>query len=405
MKKLFKGLFTAASAAVMAVSFSVTAYADDVSIDVSEAKESTNWGQSITIPKAEFDAERITKDSIIKVAYEAKDYDGDELPIELIFQSWANTTSPNADDEGGVWAKVQASEFDAKTATYTYEDIVKAYGTEDFSQVQAIHVGDAGKAPIICKGLAISDCSKARETLDVSIDCSDAKDVSSWSTSLMIGFETFDSTTLTNKSTIEISFETDAEDPESSPVDIAIQSWENSTSPFAKDNGDVWVTVEPEKYTKDTAVFTYDAMVDAYGTADFSRVSALNICGTGKGRVKIKSVTIKNCVPADKGTHVKADEATDDSSEQEGDESSVSEADESKAEPAETTATAAAAAATDNNDSDKGGSNILWIVIGVVAGVGIAIAVIFVILTRKSSEEYDISRGRMVSKKKHKTKW
>lgn len=405
MKRVLRTIFTAAAVTAAMVCGTVNAAAEDVSLDVSSAVESTNWGQSVTINKSEFDAMRITKDSIIKVAYEAKDYDGDELPIELIFQSWSNDTSPNANEDGEVWARVQTDDFDGKSATYTYEDIVAAYGTEDFSQVQAIHVGDTNLAPAICKGIAISNCEKAKDTGEVSIDCSAAKASAHFGQSMVVRFETFDATTFTNKSKIKITYEAqDVENFSASPVNLAIQSWENSNSPYADSKGNVWVTVEPESFDETTAVFDYADLVDAYGTADFSRVSALNFCDKGTGTITVKSITMTECVAADKGTHIKTEEESPDDSSAE-DESKAD--DESSSEEAVTTTTAATttAAPADNNDEKSKGSNILWIIIGVVAGVGIAIAVIFIILTRKSSEEYDISRGRMVSKKKHKTKW
>ncbi|MBO6140199.1 MAG: hypothetical protein J6O40_00265 [Ruminococcus sp.] len=395
MKKLLKGMFCAAVMAAAAVSTYVTAFAEDVNIDVSEAVESSKWGQSITVNKADFDAERITKDSVIKVAFDAGDYSGEELPIELIFQSWNNTTSPNADKKGGVWAKITTDDFTEKSATFTYDAIVAAYGTDDFSEVQAICVGDTDLAPVTCKGMIITNCTKAKETINVSIDCSEAKRADNSNSSISVKYDVFDMTTLTQKSKIKITYalENKEVDLSKAPVNLAVQCFKDSNSPFANEDGTAWIAIEPESFDEKSAVFDYNAIVDAYGTADFSKIDMFHFRSTGADVMTIKSLEITDCVSADKGTHAKEEEVSEDES---------SEA----AESAEDTTSTAAAAVSDSGDSDKKekGSNVVFIIIGIVAGVAIAIGVIFAILTKQSSQEYDIDKRRMVSKKKPKSK-
>ena len=405
MKKLIMHLMCAAAMTAAALGMSITAAAEDVNIDCSSAVESTSWGQSLTVNKSQFDAERITKDSVVKVAFDAGDYTGDVLPIELIFQSWNNTTSPKADKKGGVWAKITTDDKTESSATFTYDQIVEAYGTDDFSEVQAIHVGDTDQAPVICKGLMITNCNKAKETIDVSVDCSEAKKASLFGTSFTVRYTTFDSTTLTGKSKVLVGYTADDESElTKAPVAIALQSWENSNSPYADDKGNVWVTVQPSTWGDGYAEFTYDAFVEAYGTADFSKLSAINFCDNGETGVIVNEVTFTECVSADKGTHIDT-EAEDDRSAADEDSSTVEAEQESST--AETTAAPAAVTDSSSDSSEKKGSNAVFMVIGIVAGVAIAIAVIFLILTKQSSQEYDIDKRRMVSKKKpkNKAKW
>lgn len=398
MKKLLKGLMSVLLLSAAAVGTCVPASAEDVTIDVSEAVESTGWGQSVTILKAQFDAERITKDSVVKVAFDAGDYDGEELPIELIFQSWNNTTSPKAKKDGGVWAKITTDDYTEKTATFTYDAIIEAYGTDDLSEVQAICVGDTDKTPVTCKSIIVTNCSKAKATIDISIDCSEAKRASTFGQSMVVRYDNFDTTTLTSKSKIVVGYEIDKKEKEltKAPVSIAIQSWENSNSPLADEEGKVWETVEPESYGDGVATFSYEALVDAYGTADFTRVSALNFCDNGEAILKVTSINITDCMSADKGTHISEEEASDDS-----EISDSSEGGDTTSSKADSKPDAAAAVDDNGNDREKKGS-VLPVIIGVVAGVVLAVAVLFIIVSRKTTQEYDIKTGKMVDKKKHK---
>ena len=410
MKKLFKTLILSAAVAGTALSASFAAFAEDVKVDVSEAKESTGWGQSITIKKEQFDARRLSKKSLVKVAYDSADYAGEEQPVELIFQSWDNTTSPNADETGAVWARVAPDEWTAAAATFSYDKIVEAYGTDDFSQVMAICVGDTDVTPITVKAVEITECAKDMGMNDVVIDCSAAKECSHFGQSLIVKYDVFDSTIMTKESEIVVKYTTDAEDEsalEKPPVSLIMQSWENSNSPYARDDGSAWLTVDPAEYKDGRAVFKYQDMVDAYGTADFSKVSALNFSDNGEASLKVEAVTVLNCVSADKGTHVATEEdaSSENDSSAADDSSAVESVAESQAD--SSTADSTAAATTDDNKDDKGGSNVAFIVIGIVAGVVLAVVVLFIILTKQSSQEYDIDKRRMVSKKKpkNKAKW
>ena len=198
-------------------------------------------------------------------------------------------------------------------------------------------------------------------------------------------------TTLTQKSKINITYALENKKPDLSkaPVNFAVQCFKDSNSPYANEDGTAWIAIEPTTYDEKSATFDYNAIVDAYGTADFSKIDMFHFRSTGADVMTIKSLEITDCVSADKGTHAKEEEASEDES----------------SEAAESTDNSAAAV-TDSGDSDKKEkkSNIVFIIIGIVAGVAIAIGVIFAILTKQSSQEYDIDKRRMVSKKKPKSK-
>lgn len=397
MKNILKGMMTAVLLGAAAIASTVTAAAEDVTIDVSEAVESTKWGQSVTITKAQFDAERITKDSVVKVAFDAGDYKGEELPIELIFQSWNNTTSPKVDKKGGVWAKITTDDYTEKTATFTYDAIIEAYGTDDLSEVQAICVGDTDKAPVTCKGLIVTNCEKAKETINVSLDCSGAKRADNSNSSISVKYDAFDMTTLTQKSKIKVTYELENKEADLSkaPIVFAVQCFKDSNSPYANEDGTLWVAVEPSTFDGESAEFSYDDIVAAYGTADFSKIDMFHFRSAGADILTVKSLEITDCVSADKGTHVKEEEKSEEESSEGGDSSSA----ESKA-----------AAATDDNNSGSSEkkSSVVPMIIGVVGGVILAVVVLFIIVSRKTTQEYDIKTGRMVDKKKHKkhnVKW
>ncbi|WP_294409350.1 hypothetical protein [uncultured Ruminococcus sp.] len=166
MKKLLSAVLSAFIACSTVITGAFTAYAEeeaqteDIKIDCSSAQPSENWGQSITIEQSTFDATKMTEDSKIIVTYTSEDINekaGNKYNAELVFQSWDNTTSPKA-QEGAVWAKVAPVEFDDTSATYDYNSIAEAYGTNDFSQVYNVIVGSTDRAKITCTGITVTNC-------------------------------------------------------------------------------------------------------------------------------------------------------------------------------------------------------------------------------------------------------
>ena len=156
MKKFLSVAMSAIIACASIFSCTLTAFAEnaeteDVTIDCSSAETCSNWKQSITVDQATFNATRLTKDSEIIVTFKSEEINekaGNKYNAELIFQSWDNTTTPAAQD-GAVWAKIAPVKFDDSSATYDFESIATAYGTDDFSQVYNIIIGATDGAKIV----------------------------------------------------------------------------------------------------------------------------------------------------------------------------------------------------------------------------------------------------------------
>ena len=165
MKKFLSVAMSAIIACASIFSCTLTAFAEnaeteDVTIDCSSATTCSNWEQSITVDQATFNATRLTKDSEIIVTFKSEEINekaGNKYNAELIFQSWDNTTTPAAQD-GAVWAKIAPVKFDDSSATYDFESIATAYGTDDFSQVYNIIIGATDRAKITVTGITVTNC-------------------------------------------------------------------------------------------------------------------------------------------------------------------------------------------------------------------------------------------------------
>lgn len=136
----------------MALGISVSA--ESYQFDVSGSKPTEgNWAQAFTeyTPlegKGEneyhFNPLWMTPQSeiIAEFRYEGETSMEGDAPIELIWQTW---DGPAEKPEGAKnWAKVAPASHTDTTATFTYADIVAAYGTDDFSTVYAVNIGDTG---------------------------------------------------------------------------------------------------------------------------------------------------------------------------------------------------------------------------------------------------------------------
>lgn len=108
--------------------------------------ESTgSWGQAIVLGTLKdggtFDPALLAKDCTISVYYSA-----DTAP-ELVLQSWTEGCPETAG-----WAKVAAVTDNGSVATYTYEAMVAAFGSEDFvTYLDNFIVGDTGSALSVTK--------------------------------------------------------------------------------------------------------------------------------------------------------------------------------------------------------------------------------------------------------------
>ena len=151
IKKLLAAI--GASAALMALAPS--AYADDYYFDMSKARQTFGNGTGSTYSdmtrldnerrdKDKFNPLWLTEDSSIVIEY-VSEGDYEEAPAILVLQSWVGELVSGTDDK---WVQVLPSSYDDTTATFTYEDMVAAYGN-DFSDVYALNVVDSGNALLI----------------------------------------------------------------------------------------------------------------------------------------------------------------------------------------------------------------------------------------------------------------
>lgn len=160
MKKILKTVLSAAILCLTAVIMSVcvSAETEDVELPTTMAKNSSgSWGQSITFQKTSFDCSRFTPDTVIEVEFELDgEWTGNGAPVELILQNFS-TADPQ------IWAKVEPFEYDETTASFRYEDMAAAYGSEDFSGVDNMCLGDCG---IVMKAtkFVITNCEKVEVT-------------------------------------------------------------------------------------------------------------------------------------------------------------------------------------------------------------------------------------------------
>ncbi len=152
MNKFFKAACAAVSCAAVISCAAFSVSAEDAVLDIQPVTSSGSWGQSViyktTLQTAEndFNPTAMTEDSVVKVEYTC-DAPKDTCPVELIWQSWGE----HSDDKIVDWAKVAPAEVGDGWADFNYDDIVAAYGTDDFSEVYNICVGDTGTPVTVTK--------------------------------------------------------------------------------------------------------------------------------------------------------------------------------------------------------------------------------------------------------------
>lgn len=155
MKKILKTAVAVAVAFLTAAAMAVCASAEteDVELSMALAKTSNgSWGQSVTYTKDQFNCDRLTSDSLVTVEFELEgEWTGTGSPIELILQNYS-TANPQ------IWAKVEPIELTDNSATFNYENMVLRYGSDDFSTVDALHIGDCGVVMKVTK-LTVTNCN------------------------------------------------------------------------------------------------------------------------------------------------------------------------------------------------------------------------------------------------------
>ena len=145
MKKFSKWLSAAAVTLLAVIMSAVTAFAaDDFCIFEGEGVSNGSWGQAVAYNLHEHENDPIsitdfTEDSKIYVTFEV---DGtppvNTYGIEFILQRW------EAEGIKSVWARVQPVDVTDGVATFDYASMTAAYGSDDFSDVDQLYVGDSG---------------------------------------------------------------------------------------------------------------------------------------------------------------------------------------------------------------------------------------------------------------------
>ncbi len=161
MKKIIKAVLAAAVLCVMAVmtSICVSAETEDVELSTTLAKTTDGgWGQSVTYPKSSFDCSRINADTVIEVEFELDgEWTGSGAPVELVFQNYS-TADP------AIWAKIEPYDTDMETyAKFRFDEMAVTYGSEDFSTVDNMCLGDCGIKMKVTK-FTVKNCTKVEVT-------------------------------------------------------------------------------------------------------------------------------------------------------------------------------------------------------------------------------------------------
>ena len=118
---------------------------------------SQDWGQSLSVGVDKFDVSSMAEDSFVIAVFESElDKDVASAPVEFIMQSTDDTVSPKAKNNT-VWGKVAPVLFNNKYALFDFTTMEDAYGTDDFSCVSTVYIGDTGKSPITCTDLYALD--------------------------------------------------------------------------------------------------------------------------------------------------------------------------------------------------------------------------------------------------------
>ncbi|SDB55933.1 hypothetical protein SAMN02910317_02912 [Ruminococcaceae bacterium FB2012] len=400
MKKAFSVLIGAAAALVLGTFSSA---AEDISIEPKFAAETAD-GVSFSINSNKFAASQLKEGSVLNVSCTGGE--GEECPFKLLVGYWNSKSEANQGVGEPVSVEVPAAEYKDGTASYKYEDIVTALDGADLSKVFTFDVAAAG-TEITCTGIEAKDVYSAAEAAEngllhtVHVHAKNPITSENWKQSLTVGVDLFDTSTLTQKSYAIAMFESEVpEDTVNPPVEMIFQSTDDKVSPKAK-NGTVWAKIRPVRFNNVFAFFPYDTMTEAYGTDDFSCVSTVYIGDTGESKITCTDLYVLSCKtlpPADAGK-------TEDSSAAESKAEEVTTttaAPESKAEVTTTEAAAESKAAaetvTSSSDGDSFSKSLIFIIIGIAAGVILAVVVVIIILNKKAGEAYDINKHKFIKK-------
>ncbi|MBQ4256416.1 MAG: hypothetical protein II714_02040 [Oscillospiraceae bacterium] len=300
-----KGILALCAAAAFTVGGTL-AGAEEFEFDTSSAATVDSWGQSFTCYTssnggqyiAEFNPAWITSDSEFEVEFETE-ADGSKAPVELIFQTWGDGPLPVNPDVKAEWCKIAPYEYDTDSAKFSYADIVDAWGTDDFSTVYALHIGDTGESMKV-KSLRVTNTTEAVTSTDYVFDVSEAAETTEWGQSYTCytaqAEETyiynFNPLWITPDTEFQVEYDFTGDYDDRSPVELIFQTWDGlfEKNPDVKTN---WCKIAPDEYDSTHARFSYQSIVDAWGTDDFTTAYAINVGDTG-GPLKVTAFKATN---------------------------------------------------------------------------------------------------------------
>ena len=184
IRSIIKKIISAAGAAFLTFSLSagVSAAVRDFDFDVSNAPVLEPWA-SYSIGMDHYDPTKMNADTQVIVSYTCE-YLSDQktnAPVELIVQSWSYPDTPMVNSSGSVWAKVAPAEYDDNHAVFNYMDMVTAYGTADFSGVDALNIGATDYVNLTVTSCTITNCDD-----DMYIEMTDAQRADMYKNALII---------------------------------------------------------------------------------------------------------------------------------------------------------------------------------------------------------------------------
>lgn len=135
----------------------------------------------------------------------------------------------------------------------------------------------------VCMAICVS-----AETQDIELPTSNSKlSNGGWSQSVSYEKNIFNFASVTSDSEVLIEFEVDGEwdyTASGTPVELILQNFDS----------DSWVKIPPCEVTETSAKFSYNDIVNVYGSDDFSTVDKINFYDRGV-KAKVTKVVITNC--------------------------------------------------------------------------------------------------------------
>lgn len=240
---------------------------------------SSGWGQAVTLMTIKndggtFDPALLKPGTIINVYFTS------DLAPELILQSWTEGAYATAG-----WAQVAASAVnDSNTvAQFTYEDMVAAFGGDDFvAYLDKLMVGDRDPK-LTVSTVSIGTGMGSEVTIEGAMGKSSGWGQAVKLPTLKNDGGTFDPSFLTKGCVVSVYYKSDL------PPELVLQSWTDG-----KYDESGWSKVAPSFINAEgnMAQFTYDDMVAAFGGTDFATYLDCFIVGDTDTALEVIKVTI-----------------------------------------------------------------------------------------------------------------